>query len=145
MLKKKLCFRSFFCSNIYLALSVFGVSQHVNFHVKLIDWMKTPIRDDIFMDFIEKYNNVPNFFIELVYRVDFENTVKVVTPFVSVSLFVVEKSVHTCVRLLSKIFLRFSVQTHCIHYKSHILNGGKQKFLGSKPHCKGFKTHFYSK
>lgn len=98
---------------MYLALSVFGVSQHVNFHVKLIDWMETPIRDDIFMDFIEKYNNVPNFFIELVYRVDFENTVKVVTPFVSVSLIVVERPVHTCVRLLSKIFLRFSVQTHC--------------------------------
>lgn len=61
------------------------MSQHVNFHVKLVDMLSTPITDDIFMDVIDKFKDCPSFFIELLYRVDFENTPKIVTPFVSVS------------------------------------------------------------
>lgn len=48
--------------------------------------MSTPISDDVFIDVIEKFNDCPTFFIELLYQIDFENTTKIVTPFVSVYL-----------------------------------------------------------
>lgn len=65
------------------ALESFGVKQHINFHVDLIDNFRAPVDESLFKDVVETFHNQSGFFLELKYGVDFEKAPKIVTPFVS--------------------------------------------------------------
>lgn len=64
------------------ALELFGVKQHINFHVDLIDNIRTPVDDSLFKDVIETFHKNDGFYLELKYGVDFDKGPKIVTPYV---------------------------------------------------------------
>lgn len=72
-----------------VAFAVFGVSEAVTFKVKLVDPINTIITHLCIKDVIKQYHHHERFFIEIVYEVDFEKTTKIITPFVSYYIVVV--------------------------------------------------------
>lgn len=70
---------------VYPVFVHFGIKENVKFKIKIIDSIKTAIDQRYLKEVIEFFHSQENFFVEVVYEVDFNQEIKIVTPFVSLS------------------------------------------------------------
>lgn len=63
-------------------MEAFDIKGHINFHVNVVDNLQTPVDANILKDVIETFHNRSGFYLEIIYKLDFQNTIKIVTPYV---------------------------------------------------------------
>lgn len=65
---------------------MFEIAQNVKFKVKIVDSINTMVDNECLSGVVKLFHHQEKFFLEIIYDVDFEKTIKVVTPFVSIEL-----------------------------------------------------------
>lgn len=76
----------FYICGFFSVFTVFDIAQNVNFKVKIVDSINTIIDNECLGRAVKLFHHQEIFFLEIIYDVDFEKTIKVVTPFVSIEL-----------------------------------------------------------
>lgn len=61
-------------------MALFGIKEHINFNLKLIDNCGAQVDAGLFRDVVAAFHKSGGFYLELIYNVDFKTGPKIVTP-----------------------------------------------------------------